>query len=397
MSTPCPDPATLAAYAERRLPALEREGVEAHLAACPDCLGEVRILVAPPVRRPVARWELAAAGLLLAVSLGLWWGLGSAARPFLTHPPPALPPGAPAPGPGAGTLLEGGGKVSRWQLPGGDRLALDADAKARVLAPGAYALLEGRMWMDVCSGQGRVIRLPGAEIRLSDAEVLVSTPSRQADTLSAVLLRSAAADAPFRAGLLCRRGRCQLLWEGREFPVPAGTAVALEPGVPPDRHALSPEAAERAEAWIWQETPANLDALAAKAEGLSVTRMGEALLLGSGNGFGRLPLGSPPAGDFRLELSVRPRRPAGDLGLAFPVRTRCTYWMMSAASLPGERWTRLVVERRGDQIRLRRDGEVSASMTAASDSMTLPSDRTALGLWGAEVEVKDLMWKVFPP
>ena len=243
-----------------------------------------------------------------------------------------------------------------------------------------------------------MIRFPGAELRLSDAEVLVTLPSRQAEALSALLLRPAAAGSAPSVELLCRRGSCRISWEGRECLVLAGTAAILAPGAPPGLHPRSPEAVEQATAWIWQAAPGiGLDGLAGKAEGLSATWTGKTLLLVV-EGFGRLPLGPAPDGDFRLELSVRPRRTAGDLGLAIPARTRCPYWVMGATPLPGGRWTRLAAERHGDWVRLWRDGGLVASLAAAaSDGLTPASDRPALGLWGADVEVRDLVWKVFPP
>ncbi len=395
MSPPCPDPADLAAFAERRLPAADQERVEAHLAACPDCLGEVRILAAPSPRLPAARWALAAAVLLLAISLGLWRTLNTPAP----LPGPSREGAPPAFRLDAGTLLEGGGRVARWRLSGEDRLALAAGAKARVVSDEAGTLLEGRLWMDTSSGKARVIGLPGGgEVRLADAEVLVTLEPGPSQTLSGIFLGAAWAVPSPSATVLCRRGACRILWEGRESAVPAGTEAALVPGSAPALHPLSPEAVEQAAAWIWEAAPGDaLEVLAGKAEGLSVTRTGKTLQLSSAAGFGRLPLGPAPEGDFRLELSVRPLRTAGDLGLTVPGRSRCPYWMMGATPLPGGRWTRLVVERRGGQARLWRDGELAGSLPdAALEDLTPASNLPALGLWGADVEVRDLCWKAFP-
>src|SRR5439155_16066932 len=122
--TPCPDRETFAAYLDRRLDPSDRDGLEAHLAACPSCRNEIVALssllgrigtsdpVASPaflsrlrmlVRRPAKRRAAAvvaglAAAALLAIGLIVWQSKGSELAP----PPPVQayrPAGPIAPSP----------------------------------------------------------------------------------------------------------------------------------------------------------------------------------------------------------------------------------------------------------------------------------------------------------
>ena len=106
----CPDRETLAAYIDRRLPAVERDLFEAHLAACDACRAEavgVWRLARPRLRRfrPArARWAWAAAAASVAAAALLAVGLllrppapkpephAKAARELLSPPAPPPPP-----------------------------------------------------------------------------------------------------------------------------------------------------------------------------------------------------------------------------------------------------------------------------------------------------------------
>ncbi len=92
----CPDRETLAAYVDRRLPAIERDRLEAHLAACDSCRAEAVGIwrLAKPRRLPQfrparARWGWAVAASVAASAL-LALGL-SLRRPA----PPRIEPSAP--------------------------------------------------------------------------------------------------------------------------------------------------------------------------------------------------------------------------------------------------------------------------------------------------------------
>ena len=116
----CPERETLAAYVDRRLPAVERDAFEAHLAACDACRREAvalwrlvkpvsRRMSAPasvPAWRRLAPWAAVAAVALLALGLFLRRpeppktpepARSESARQVPPVPPPPAPPKLPDP------------------------------------------------------------------------------------------------------------------------------------------------------------------------------------------------------------------------------------------------------------------------------------------------------------
>lgn len=85
----CPDPAELAGFADGRLDPTTRARVAGHVSACDRCLADVGAIVrlerteparvplhlkarASALRRPLARWHLAAAAAVVLLSAGTW-------------------------------------------------------------------------------------------------------------------------------------------------------------------------------------------------------------------------------------------------------------------------------------------------------------------------------------
>ena len=148
MNPTCPDPARLAAYADRRLGESERSVLEAHLALCPDCLGEIRILLdqARPAQVRTLRWSLsAAAALLLAVFVLAWRGPSAPSTPV--HPT-SLPAARPIP-PVAGTVLAAGERARGWVLADGTRVSLSVGGEALLAAAGVLDVHRGSLWAEV--------------------------------------------------------------------------------------------------------------------------------------------------------------------------------------------------------------------------------------------------------
>lgn len=354
------DPERLAVYADRRLPPAEGAALEGHLADCPDCLGEFLVLrrelpaEAPPARHwiPLAA---AAAAALLAVFL----------LPWRKAEPPAKP--SEAPQRVVGMWVEGGSHT----LPG-MRLVLDR-GRAQVLEGGGLALASGRLWLDAASET--LVRFPGGELRCADAEVAVVLP----EAPKAAWVKDAEA-AEAAVEIVCRRGSCRVLWKELEREVPALTLLRLDSIA--ETKPLSDAEADRLVAWRWGSgRPASLEGAHLKHE----------------DGFGSRPLSRMPSGDWRLEMSVRPRRPGGDFGLAFPALGSCPYWVIGANGdpLPAERWTRLAAAREGRRVLLWRDDMLTATLdVSAADAMTPAEDLPSVGLWGAEVDLKDVrIWE----
>lgn len=78
--THCPDPETLAAFAEGRGTAHERAEIVNHLGGCDDCMTELALAIRngagqASVARPRFGWRplAAAAALLIAVAGAAWW------------------------------------------------------------------------------------------------------------------------------------------------------------------------------------------------------------------------------------------------------------------------------------------------------------------------------------
>ena len=196
----CPGPAALACYASRRLSPSEAAELEAHLAACRDCLedlGDLGSLSAPPRSW---RWPLAvAASLLVAVGLAAPWRKG---------PEPRLLAGAPARreaslevSPGGDAALSGSVLLLRagacWldtavpvemKEPCPIRFEAGTEAEIRILpAPKAVWSLLGEAWasglstvlVSVVSGSaeaggeripaGSRLRIPGGRLEPVDA------------------------------------------------------------------------------------------------------------------------------------------------------------------------------------------------------------------------------------
>lgn len=392
MSASCPDPASLAAYADRQLPESEHPALEAHLAGCPDCLAELRLLLdlaRPETRIRPLHWGLAAASLLAAVTTLLWRG-------------PERPPAPPSrPAPPDGTVLTAEERPRGWVLADGTRISLSAGSAARGASAGTLELHRGGLWLDAASDLN--VRLPeGGELTASDAELgifLSGTPA-PASTLSAFWLSAATAAEPSRLELTCRRGSCRLRWRGVVHVVAAGERLLDVPGEMPSLKRLDPATLDAALAWSWTgpEAIPSLQALAAGTRTLTAEIQGTLIHLRPKDTFGILTLGDLPGGDYRLSIQVRPRKAGGDIGLAFPATSRCPYWMLGtrgAPLLPGT-WTELAVERRGDRIHLWRDGiRVSTIPTRHADRMTPGTELPALGLWGSEIELREVRWRVW--
>lgn len=174
----CPDPETLAAYAERALPLPQREGVEAHAAACRDCRQALRLLFLQPRPsgavarglRPGVLQYSAAAALLLAVSLPFVSGdRGEVAKPEAPTPPvsaPAWPSGADRPIPESGIALQG---IEATPAPGARALlGRTHEGEPRL------SLQAGGVWVRASRVLPLRIETPAAVLRLEGASVWAS-------------------------------------------------------------------------------------------------------------------------------------------------------------------------------------------------------------------------------
>lgn len=377
---PCPDPEILAAYAEGRSSPAQREPLEAHLAACPDCLdtvGGVSAALPVPARKPVWRYAVAAAGLLVAIA---WWSRVSA--------PPAAPS---VPGRALGIVPLGTGETFRSEagveergLAAGARIALAAGSQGELTGSGAFRLDRGTLWADAGTSDAALSVLCGACVveMAAGAECVIRAPAPAA-ALGGLFLGEAVAAEGGDVTVVCLAGAVLL-------KAPAGTC-RLEAGRmalsgTPAASALTPEARRDFLAWrdgiYGVRVYEGAEALGALAPGMASAPGGIRL---AGGFLLRFP--SLGDGDYLIEASLRGRGEPGELGIAFPLDGAAPYYVLSTADW-GTGARHLAVRRRGDRVRIYLD-DVETATVPVDRARRLESRAEAPGLaaWGGAVDV----------
>lgn len=176
----CPDPETLAAYQEGRLPDGEARAFERHAAGCPDCRQTLRLMAeAKPVplffRPRVRSLTWAAAALLLLAGA---WGFRPGPQPSRPgRSPRSVPPAAPGAFP-SGIL--GTSSPVAYPVPGAE-LVLGAGARLEVREEegAGLSLLPrgGKSWLRVWGETPLRLEVPGGRFILREGFVQVSLPS----------------------------------------------------------------------------------------------------------------------------------------------------------------------------------------------------------------------------
>jgi hypothetical protein len=225
----CPDPETLAAFVENRLPLDRRAPIEAHLAACEDCY-EVFAAAAQvvaedaPARgalvgagriRPVHLLPLAAAALL---ALAVWptWRRQLPTGPAASPPAPTLAAASPTPhhDPGVATRLAAVDRLFEIADPAGlaraARLARSAElgfAGTRPASGAPFRFGVARTDLDVCERAGDRECADAARARLRELPAPADTAAVEvgewieAARIAAAVRNSTFFDDPLRTRL----------------------------------------------------------------------------------------------------------------------------------------------------------------------------------------------------
>lgn len=338
MTTPCPDPETLSALAEGRLPS---PAAREHLKACPACAAEVEAVrrdmtqIQPEVggleilrdlaagETPLRRrsWIPLAAAACLALTAGVWWALREPAEAPGGKPPSVAvrrPSWIPPPSEGSRDLRERpvllGGSVPAWadkstRIESGPSrvvlhagsLALDLpeDLRWTVAVPeGASASAQGTaLWAERDAGAGQ------ASLWIREAQAGGSTPGfRVWAERGTLTLRSPGPDgktSEHAAPVLA-------LWDG------AAWEARPDPGIPASVQAL--KRAWPAPAGDWEVR----GAAAREASGWTL-----------GPSPGSLRLADPPL-EGVLRLRVLPVEPGTELSIAFPQPGGSRLWRIGS-------------------------------------------------------------------
>lgn len=370
---PCPDPNDLGAYLERALPPGEASLlIQAHLADCERCRGRA-LLVArlePEAgRRPWTPWAAAAAALLLTAVLG--WQFSRPA-PSVSFPPAPSPPAPPVV---AEDRLETREAARGWILPGGTRLALAPGSLAQREADGTLLLKQGTLWLEEGSSLA-LIRTPLGSLQSQGAECLIRLEEPPLST--AFFLPEARASEPGQLTVACFSGTLRI--EGQTLG--PDTLLAWVPGKASPVQPLTPARRRDLLAWLDPLREQRIQA-GGRLEGREA----------------KLPLLAPGPGDYTLEVTLRAKRPEGDLGLAFPADGTFPYWVFALREL-GQGPCRLSVRRHADTFLLDRDGRTLASLEARhARSMERWAEAPTLTVWGGAVEVLEVKvtsWRRIP-
>lgn len=297
MTSPCPDPETLAAYRHARLSPPEQEALEAHASACRTCRGAL-LFVGMGAETPPARvWRVAAAALLAVSALG-WLALRRDA--------PSTPV---APAPAQDTPL----------AKGMDLLA-DPGSRVTAMEGGRLRLEEGRLWLDTRTPV--VLELPGAVLNLTQGE-LAARVLASMRTASWLLGEAQAATTP-SVEIWVLAGEADAKFSGRALHLKAGAKLVLDGDA-------------------WREavtTPEEAGSLALARARAAAALPGEDLF----------PPGLQPAGSrterslevqgpYRWVTVIRDRDPATELGLSLGAAGGWHQWLVGLASsrpAPGE-------------------------------------------------------------
>ena len=305
---PCPSQERLSAYGEGGLSPGDREALERHAAACPDCMEFLLHLgraleTSETSARPAWVWRAAAIALVVCAIPG--WML-------LRSDKPAMHPEAGQAAPNLDLLPEGAlgsPETPCAYLNRGIDLMLTAGARAMSQPTGRLRLETGTLWLEARGRENPAILEIGAHALIVREGALCARRVEPRRTACAFLIREARAGDDVSAEVWILDGTAQLEAGVGIRSVVAGVKLLLTPS-----------------GWVEARTSQE------ELEGLREERLLAAAALS-----GRDPLSGtvgPAPGPYRWVTTLTAREPSAELKLTLPIEGVWYDWVIGMASAP---------------------------------------------------------------